>query len=125
MSHAHALARLPESHNYTSARRVNSVPAAAAGGRDSSTPSLSGPAIAASCFICIGACVCVCACGPHRLRHPGQRPQFVLGCHMPGSDGSAVDPAVAAHPALCEAGGTAGARDDRGRRRVRLKSAAG
>lgn len=70
-------------------------------------------------------CVRVCARGPHRLRHPGQRPQFVLGCHMPGSDGSAVDPAVAAHPALCEAGGTAGARDDRGRRRVRLKSAAG
>lgn len=61
MNHAHALARLPESHNYTSTRRVNSVPAAAAGGRDSSTPSLSGPAIAASCIICIGACVCVCA----------------------------------------------------------------
>lgn len=68
------------------------------------------------CFLASSALVCVCvrACGPHRLRHPGQRPQFVLGCHMPGSDGSAVDPAVAAHPAPCEAAGTAGARDDGG-----------
>lgn len=78
VSHLHAVTRLPKWRNYTFARLTNSI-SAAAGGRDvaassrpfsSFTPSLNAPLSAPPHHvICIS--VCVCAFGPHRLRHPG------------------------------------------------------